>query len=160
MGAGCLGLHSPWSFSQVHFGDTDPKGMSRAKTWHQSFSTTSHWKIAGYCWKGPKKVTPPPAPYPSDGPRPVTCLTTRNNYSYSSRKPQKINPLLSSACASLSHCHTASPWCCASYHHEHLSHVSKHGQTIPGRASQALKHSDAIVKAKRSMPANMSLGSS
>lgn len=83
------------------------------------------------------------------------CLWT---HSSSSRKPQNINQPPSSNCSSPSHCHVASPRCCASYHHMYQSHFSKHGQTNCSRAIQALKRSGAIVKAKTYVPISRSLG--
>lgn len=160
--------HASQNLSPVNLRHTEPRGMSQARPLHQGFfhhePLENTWLFLEGCLREKHRPhTSHNRPIGRKAPGPVffldcRCLWTRS--SRSSRKPQKINQLLSCCRSSLSRCHVAGPWCHANYHRQHQSHFSKHGQTNSIRASQVLKHSGMIVKAKNYVPVNISLGSS
>lgn len=121
-----LYTHTPF---QLTWWTLTPKECHRQNQGIRVFSTVSHWKISALSRRMCKRKTPPHLMHTCHSAvlGPVSSLATWCLWTHSilSRKPQKINQLLSSNCSSPSHCHVASPGCCATYHHMHQSYFSK-----------------------------------
>lgn len=136
----CLCPQSPPGLTQVHLVDTNPKGVFQGETLHQSFFCHEPLENSWLLLEGHLRITylnTPRTCFKQKALGPVSSLTTWCLQTHSHRKPQKINQLLRSNCFSLSHCHVASLWCYANYHHKYQSHFGKRGRTNSSRASQA-----------------------